>query len=218
MKADREHRAPLSESAIFLLRRMECKKSSNAIFPGQQKDHLSNMALLFVLKRMGRTGITTHGFRSSFRDWVSECTDTPREDAEMALAYSAGNAVEADDRRGDLLEKRRLLMGKWSEYCGFGGDNNFITIADSKNAQKTLCEWIGSDEQCPCRPYCRSTSEGRYRAEAFSSCVKAPKEPPCGYLHRLYLCLSIVHPDNSRVRIKLQINLINTINWCSTYG
>jgi hypothetical protein len=79
-------------------------------------------------------------FRSSFRDWVSECTDTPKEVAEMALAHSVGNAVEAAYRRGDLLEKRILLMGKSSDYCEFGGDSKFITIADSKNARKTLCE------------------------------------------------------------------------------
>jgi integrase len=119
MKAGREHRVPLSTSAISLLRRMEHLRNGEAVFPSQRKGHhLSNMALLKVLKRMERSDITTHGFRSTFRDWASECTDTPNEVVEMALAHTIGNAVEAAYRRGDLFEKRRKLMGDWAEFCG----------------------------------------------------------------------------------------------------
>jgi integrase len=63
-------------------------------------------------------GITVHGFRSAFRDWAAEATDTPNEVAEMALAHAIGDAVEAAYRRGDLLTKRTLLMSNWATYCG----------------------------------------------------------------------------------------------------
>ncbi len=117
MKNGKEQRVPLSAPALTLLKRMEHLRRGEAVFPGQQKPHLSNMALLNVLKRMGKTGVTTHGFRSSFRDWAAECTDTSREVAEMALAHTVGNAVEAAYRRGDLLEKRRHLMALWAAFC-----------------------------------------------------------------------------------------------------
>jgi integrase len=73
---------------------------------------------LMLLRRMGRNDITTHGFRSTFRDWVAEQTDCPSAVAEMALAHSIGNAVEAAYRRSDMLDKRRPLMAQWENYCG----------------------------------------------------------------------------------------------------
>ena len=78
---------------------------------------LSDMALLALLRRMGRDDITVHGFRSSFRDWVSEETTFQSEVAEMALAHTIENKVEAVYRRGDLFEKRRELMDAWAQYC-----------------------------------------------------------------------------------------------------
>jgi integrase len=75
------------------------------------------MSLLMLLRRMDRKDITAHGFRSSFRDWVEEQTDTPRAVAEMALAHTIGSIVEAAYRRGDLLEKRKALMDQWGFFC-----------------------------------------------------------------------------------------------------
>jgi integrase len=122
MKAGRGHRVPLSQPAIGLLRRMEHLRNGDAVFPSQRKGyHLSNMALLYALKQMGRSGLTAHGFRSTFRDWVAECTETSREVAEMALAHSIASAVEAAYRRGELFEKRRLLMAAWADYCDGSG-------------------------------------------------------------------------------------------------
>ena len=69
-----------------------------------------------VLRRMGRAGITVHGFRSSFRDWASEQTSFPHEVCEMALAHTIGNKAEAAYRRGDLFEKRRKLMEAWQAF------------------------------------------------------------------------------------------------------
>ena len=78
---------------------------------------LSNMAMVEVLRRMGRGDITVHGFRSTFRDWAAERTNFPSEVVEMALAHAVGNKVEAAYRRGDLFEKRRRLMTEWATYC-----------------------------------------------------------------------------------------------------
>jgi integrase len=75
------------------------------------------MTFLMLLRRMDRSDLTAHGFRSTFRDWVSETTDYPGEVAEMALAHVVANKVEAAYRRGDLLDKRRELMKEWAEYC-----------------------------------------------------------------------------------------------------
>jgi integrase len=117
MKGAREHRVPLSYAAMTIIQQMSTTRQNDYVFPGDRRDALSNMALLMLLRRMNRTDITAHGFRSTFRDWVEEQTDTPRAVAEMALAHSIGNAVEAAYRRGDLFEKRRILMAKWSNFC-----------------------------------------------------------------------------------------------------
>jgi integrase len=75
------------------------------------------MAMLAVLKRIDRSDLTAHGFRSSFRDWAAERTNFPREVAEMALAHTVGDKVEAAYRRGDLFGKRRQLMDAWARFC-----------------------------------------------------------------------------------------------------
>jgi integrase len=117
MKAGREHRVPLADRALEIIKNMMASKQNDYIFYGDRRATLSNMSLLMLLRRMGRNDITSHGFRSTFRDWVAEQTDCPSAVAEMALAHSIGNAVEAAYRRGDLFEKRRVLMSKWAAYC-----------------------------------------------------------------------------------------------------
>ncbi|MNS32694.1 Prophage CP4-57 integrase [compost metagenome] len=117
MKAGREHRVPLSASALKILEAMAEIRTSDYVFPGGKKDRpLSNMALLAALKRMKRSDLTAHGFRSTFRDWAAETTDYPGEVVEMALAHTVANKVEAAYRRGDLLEKRKGLMSDWSRH------------------------------------------------------------------------------------------------------
>jgi len=117
MKAGREHRVPLSEGALKVLRAMSAIRLDDFVFPGNSTNRpLSNMAMLTVLRRMKRADITVHGFRSTFRDWAAEQTNFPREVAEMALAHTIENKVEAAYRRGDLFEKRRKLMDEWADY------------------------------------------------------------------------------------------------------
>jgi integrase len=121
MKAGREHRVPLSEPALAVLREAARLGSEpqGFVFPGaRQAKPLSNMAMAMLLARMGRDDLTVHGFRSTFRDWCAEATNTPRELAEAALAHTLKDKVEAAYQRGDLMEKRRRLMEEWAEFCG----------------------------------------------------------------------------------------------------
>tara|TARA_R110000782_G_scaffold152545_1_gene245121 strand:+ start:238 stop:1464 length:1227 start_codon:yes stop_codon:yes gene_type:complete len=118
MKAGREHRVPLSAPAVTVLETMANLRQSDFVFPGaRDREPLSNMSFLQLLKRMDHGSMTAHGFRSTFRDWVSERTNYPREVAEMALAHKISDGVEAAYRRGDLFEKRRRLMNDWAQWC-----------------------------------------------------------------------------------------------------
>ena len=123
MKAGREHRVPLTEGAVTvldqmtLLRPVDDVKGDAYVFPGARKGRpLSQMTLLMMLRRTVGDGATTHGFRSSFRDWAGEETSFPREVAEQALAHSVGDQTERAYRRGDALEKRRALMAAWETH------------------------------------------------------------------------------------------------------
>jgi len=123
MKAAREHRVPLSEAALAVLAAMaklRTKKDQDGpVFPGGKTGKpLSNMALLMLLRRMGRSDLTAHGFRSTFRDWCAEASNYPREVAEAALAHTLRDKTEAAYQRGDLMEKRRRLMAEWAAFCG----------------------------------------------------------------------------------------------------
>jgi len=116
MKARKEHRVPLCDRSIEILAiAREMDEDSPYLFSRNGKP-LSNMAMPMVLRRMG-VDVTVHGFRSTFRDWVAEETMHSPEVAEMALAHTIRNKVEAAYRRSDLLERRRMLMNDWAKYC-----------------------------------------------------------------------------------------------------
>jgi integrase len=118
MKAGKEHRVPLSEPALAVLEAMGEIRTGVFVFPGGRGDRpLGETAMRSLLQRLGGDA-TTHGFRSTFRDWAAERTSFPREVAEMALAHSVGVAVEQAYRRTDLVERRRQLMEAWARYCG----------------------------------------------------------------------------------------------------
>jgi integrase len=118
MKGGREHRVPLTPAANAVVEAMQQLRNSDYVFPGMRaKQPLSNMAMLVLLRRMGRQDLTVHGFRSTFRDWAAEQTAFPSEVVEMALAHTVGDKVEAAYRRGDLFEKRRRLMDAWAGNC-----------------------------------------------------------------------------------------------------
>ncbi len=118
MKAGRPHRVPLCVPALAILARVKVFESGRYVFTGRQVTKpLSNMAMLQLLKRMGRNDLTAHGFRSTFRDWAAECTNHPREVAEASLAHALKDKTEAAYQRGDFFEKRTRLMVDWANYC-----------------------------------------------------------------------------------------------------
>ncbi len=117
MKAGKEHRAPLSDAALAIVEKMAAIRQGDHVFPGSKAERpISNMAMLMLLRRMGRGDLTAHGFRSTFRDWAAEATNFPAEVAEMALAHTVGDKLEAAYRRGDLFEKRREIMAAWANF------------------------------------------------------------------------------------------------------
>lgn len=119
MKAGKEHLVPLCDEALALLKSLPRFAGSEFVFPAVRGGQLSDMTISAVTRRMGVDAVP-HGFRSTFRDWVSETTAYPHEVAEMALAHTITNAVERAYRRGDLLEKRRRLMDDWARFLREG--------------------------------------------------------------------------------------------------
>lgn len=126
MKAGREHRVPLSKAALAVLDQVRPlallrdgePAPAAPVFPGMRRAlPLSNMVMLMLLRRMRRSELTAHGFRSTFSDWAAERTAHPRDVVEMALAHAIGDKVEAAYRRGDLFDKRRQLMREWAYFC-----------------------------------------------------------------------------------------------------
>ena len=128
MKAHKEHRVPLSPAVLHLLKHLPREgENPEFVFLGAREGrHLSNLAMLQCLKRMGWTDLTVHGFRSSFRDWAAERTNHPREVVEEALGHTLESKVEAAYRRGDLFDKRAKLMSAWATYCGNVGKDGVI--------------------------------------------------------------------------------------------
>jgi len=116
VKSGRQHGLPLSDAAVRLLQGLPRFQGVDYVFAAPRGGALTDTSISAVCRRM-KVDCVPHGFRSSFRDWCAESTNFPREVAEMALAHSIKNAVEAAYRRGDLFEKRRKLMEAWSDFC-----------------------------------------------------------------------------------------------------
>jgi integrase len=114
-KSGREHRVPLSDAALAIVKSMAEIRLNEYVFPGR-RDGLSRTALFDQLRRMGRDDTTTHGFRSSFRSWAAGSTNFPREVAELALSHTVGDAVERAYQRSDMFAKRRQIMDAWARF------------------------------------------------------------------------------------------------------
>ena len=118
MKADREHRVPLSTQTMEILAEARSlDDGSGLVFPSRSGRPLSDMTHRKLLRALG-IDCVPHGFRSSFRDWAAEQTDAPHAVMEAALAHVVGNSTEAAYFRSDLFERRRTLMTQWAEYLG----------------------------------------------------------------------------------------------------
>ena len=117
MKANREHRVPLSKRAMEVLAQAAgLSDGTGLLFPGLRPGRpLSENTHAKLLRELGFDAVT-HGFRSSFRDYAAERTHTPHAVMEAALAHVVRNKAEAAYARSDLFEKRRALMESWSEY------------------------------------------------------------------------------------------------------
>jgi integrase len=115
MKARKRHRVPLSDAAVKLLRALPDAQGTDLVFPSARSTALSDMSLSELMRGM-KLHYVPHGLRSTFRDWVAECTNYPREVAEHALAHALTNPVEAAYHRSDMLEKRRSLMQLWAKF------------------------------------------------------------------------------------------------------
>ncbi len=127
-KAAREHRVPMSDRAIAILREMENGRTSDYVFPGQRPGRpLSGMAFEMLLRRLN-SPFTAHGFRSAFRDWAGNETHFPRELAEHALAHVIGDKAEQAYRRSDALARRRELMDAWARFCDGSAGENVLTF------------------------------------------------------------------------------------------
>jgi integrase len=132
MKMAREHRVPLTADAVALLKALPRMDGNPLVFPAARGGQLSDMTVSAVMRRMNESDLAEggpgfldrvskrpavpHGLRSTFRDWAAERTNFPGEMAEVALAHRISNAVEAAYRRGDMIEKRRRMMGEWSSF------------------------------------------------------------------------------------------------------
>lgn len=129
MKAGKEHRVPLTDAVIALL---GSQQSNNALVFGSETKAgkpISDMSMTAVLRRMGRDGITVHGFRSTFRDWAGETTGFPREVIEAALAHGIKDKAEAAYARSDLFDKRRKLMEAWTLVAtAQRGEGNVVAL------------------------------------------------------------------------------------------
>ena len=132
MKAGHEHRVPLSNAALAVLKRMRgFELPGEYIFPSVGRGRpLSNMAMLKQLERMKRPDLTVHGFRSTFKDWARERTNFADEISEVALAHTVGDKqTYAAYARGDLLDKRRRLMDAWAEFCAAAASRGKTVVA-----------------------------------------------------------------------------------------
>lgn len=118
MKAGREHRVPLSDALVAMLKTMPHR--TGPLFPGGQRNPTITTDAAQNLVKALRTGLTAHGFRSTFRDWTGDQTAYSRDVAEMALAHAIKDKTEAAYRRRDMLERRARLMQDWATYCTQG--------------------------------------------------------------------------------------------------
>ena len=128
MKGNEEHQIPLTNEMLAIIEPLQAM-ASEYVFEGQKRHKpLSNMAMLMLLRRMNINDATVHGFRSTFRVWVSEVTNVPWDVAEMSLSHKVGSNVERAYARSKLLDKRRSLMERWSGFV-VGTDGKVVRIA-----------------------------------------------------------------------------------------
>lgn len=139
MKAKKEHRVPLMPRCIEILEAAKelSAGKSDFVFPSDNPDKpLSNMVFHALLRRMGKTGITPHGFRSSFRDWAEEKTSHSQRTIETALAHVVKDKTEAAYLRTQLFDKRKELMAQWARFATAAPAKKVVSIRGRKVAAR----------------------------------------------------------------------------------
>jgi integrase len=135
MKGKEVHRVPLTDEMLAILEPLKALRSAY-VFEGQKRHRpLSNMAMLMLLRRMKVESVTVHGFRSTFRVWASEAVTGSRDVAEMSLAHKIGTKVERAYARSELLDQRRTLMERWSQFVT-GGDGKVIGFPKARAGEE----------------------------------------------------------------------------------
>ncbi len=139
VKSEQDHRIPLAPAALQFLDAMQdvrdTERDDGFVFPGRKRGRpLSDAALLALLKRMGHSDLTVHGFRSTFRDWAAERSNYRSEIPEMALGHSVGTETEKAYLRTDLFQKRRRLMNEWVRFCHSGAKAGKVVAIRDRQA------------------------------------------------------------------------------------
>lgn len=128
MKTEKEFRAPLSTEAQAVIQQALPFARDGYLFPSVRKGVISDATMSRLMERR-ELEARPHGFRSSFRTWCAEATETPRDVAEMALAHAVGGKVELSYRRTDYLKKRRVLMEQWAQHV-IGKECEVVRLAE----------------------------------------------------------------------------------------
>lgn len=134
MKAARDHRVPLSREARAILSELERWRTDGRLFPGQRAGRPLSIAALSKALKSVVTGYpaTTHGCRSTFKDWATERTGFPFEVSEMALAHAISDKAEAAYRRGELMKKREAMMQAWATFVSTPRQaENVVTLSQA---------------------------------------------------------------------------------------
>lgn len=127
--ATTDFRVPLSTEALNVIEQAKPFARDGFLFPGARKGVISDMTMSNLMKRRGMDA-RPHGFRSSFRDWVAETTNTPHDVAETALGHTVGGAVERAYRRTDYLEQRGALLQRWANWCVSGDSGTVVLMSN----------------------------------------------------------------------------------------
>ncbi len=146
-KRDKEHRVPLSDAAVAIVKGMAAIRQDDRVFP------IGEHEMRRCMREM-RPGTTVHGFRSTFRSWAGGCTVHPRDVCETALGHSIGSAVAQAYQRDALIAKRRTLMSDWADFCasGRGADILYMEVGRARIAIKTDDETKDADGNSIRRP------------------------------------------------------------------
>jgi len=152
MKLKKEHRVPLSEEAIKLLESLPRISGSKCVFPAPRGGRIRHELIRRLIRSLHKANIkaggkgyidpkqncviSTHGFRSTFRDWAGETTSYSWEVCEHALAHKLADSTEAAYQRGEYLAKRAMLMADWAKYCGMIHPSADNTIDNAVSAGK----------------------------------------------------------------------------------